>query len=88
MTELILHPGYCSEHSDTRHMIDDAGNCHNNIKKLEALGLYYYAGHLGRGYYRYVERRQPTRQEQLFEKWADARQDAQDDKAWTTEPDF
>jgi hypothetical protein len=88
MAELILHPGYCSEHGDSRHMIDDDGNCHNDIKKLEALGLVYYAGHIGGGYYRYVERQRPSRQDELFEKWADARQQAQDDKAWQTEPDF
>ena len=55
-----LHPGYCDQHHDTYHMIDDRGNCHGDSMQALRLQGYTYLRHIGSNYYRYLTPSQPA----------------------------
>ena len=73
--DLIVHPGYCEEHSDTRHYVDEAGKCYGaTMSQVEARG-YGYARHIGGNWFR-LQPRYPSRQDLAWEMAQDAHQEA------------
>jgi hypothetical protein len=89
MSDLYVRRGYCEEHSENDHWIDENFKCHGrSLAEVERQG-YTWARHIGGGWFKLLPKyRPPTQAEITWQMAADARQQAQDNQSWNEEPDF
>jgi len=53
MSEILVQYGYCAEHLDRHHMVDERGrHVANGPDEMKARG-FFYLRHIGGGWYRY-----------------------------------
>jgi hypothetical protein len=53
MSEILVQYGYCAEHLDRHHMVDERGrHVANGPDEMKAHG-YFYLRHIGSGWFRY-----------------------------------